>query len=172
MSTSTIGDTEMTETMTSLTVQDAADAESTFMLLAQHRQVNCIISPATVECSCSATLPLPNGNIDWPNAEHMAMIRHHAEVLAAAKLALAETPQQVTFAGNLRTGSNPAPAGWSDQQWHRDAMADSGTSHTLVGTVYAIQCQWCPEVFIGRTKREALPLFRAHEAAAQGGSGL
>lgn len=149
--------------------QAAADAEATFQLLAQHRQVNTIINPAQVECSCDAVLPLPNGNIDWPDAEHMALIRHHAEVLAAAKLALTDIPRQVTFSEHLRTYSNPAPAGWSNEQWHRDATLDSGTSHTLVGTTYTVQCMWCPEVFIGERKADAMRLFRAHEEATQAG---
>lgn len=158
----------MTVTATSLTAQDTADAEATFLLLAQHRQVNSIINPAQVECSCGTVLPLPHGNIDWPNAEHMALIRHHAEILAAAKRALPDTPDQVTFSSLLRTGSYPAPAGWSSEQWHRDASLDSGTSHTLVGTTYTIQCQWCPATFIGERKADAMRLFREHEAKAQG----
>lgn len=158
----------MTETTTQPTTQDTADAEATFQILAQHRQVNSIINPATVECSCDAVLQLPTGNYDWAEAEHRALVRHHAEVLAAAKLALADAPDQVRFSELLRHGSSRAPEGWSDAQWHRDAMLDSGTSHTLVGPTYTIQCEWCPATFIGERKADAMRLFRDHEAASQG----
>jgi ectoine hydroxylase-related dioxygenase (phytanoyl-CoA dioxygenase family) len=162
----------MTQTMTELTAQAAADVEGTFRLLAQHRQVNSIIRPSSVECSCGEALPLPSGNIDWPEAEHMALVRHHSEVLAAAKLALAETPDQVHFSEHLRTGTNRAPEGWTNQRWHQDATLDAGTSHVRVGPAYVIQCQWCPETFIGTRMADAMRLFRVHEAAAQGGRGL
>lgn len=173
MSTS-IGDTEMKQTTTLSEVreadaQEASDAEATYRLLLLHRQVNVIVDPATVECSCGEVIPLGQPLNDFVDAEQKAMIKHHAQVLAAAKRALPDTPHPVHFSSLLRTGSNPAPEGWDNKRWHQDASLDSGTSHTLVGTSYVIQCLWCPQVFIGERKADALRLFRAHEAEAQGG---
>ena len=58
---------------------------------------------------------------------------------------------------------NDAPAGWTDADWHADAIGDSRTSHSLVGRKYVIACAWCSCVFIADTKTKALARFRRHE---------
>lgn len=52
-----------------------------------------------------------------------------------------------------------------DAQRHADAIGDTGTSHVLIGRVYAVRCEWCPRLFVGSTKREALAELRRHERA-------
>lgn len=49
------------------------------------------------------------------------------------------------------------------RHWHQDASADTGTSHTLPGRLYIVQCEWCPEAFAAPTKAEAMDMFREHE---------
>lgn len=56
-----------------------------------------------------------------------------------------------------------APEGWGGRDWHAEAIADAGTSHTLVGRRYVIACEWCRCVFIAETKGAALDRFRGHE---------
>jgi hypothetical protein len=46
----------------------------------------------------------------------------------------------------------------------KDASGDTGTSHTLPGRLYIVQCEWCPEAFAAHTKVEAMAMFRKHEA--------
>jgi hypothetical protein len=58
---------------------------------------------------------------------------------------------------------NSNPGGFSEADWHQTASADSGTSHTLLGRQYVVACEWCPEVFYGPTKAEAVWNFRLHE---------
>ena len=47
--------------------------------------------------------------------------------------------------------------------WHRNAIADAGTSHTLVGRQYVVACEWCRCAFVAPTKDEAIDMFREHE---------
>lgn len=173
--TTSIGDTEMTQATETTTTtaaleadeQEAADAEATYRLLLLHRQVNCLMNPPTVECTCGEVIPIEHSHIDFVDAEQKTMLKHQSQVLAAAKRALPDTPNQVHFSSLLRHYSNPAPEGWTNKRWHQDASLDSGASHTLVGTTYTVQCLWCPEVFVGQRKADALRLFRAHEEAMQ-----
>jgi hypothetical protein len=58
-----------------------------------------------------------------------------------------------------------APKGWSDAKWHLEASFRAGTSHVLLGRVYGVACEWCPEKFYAPTRAEAIELFREHEAA-------
>lgn len=76
----------------------------------------------------------------------------------------------LNYARNLRNGvcGRTAPEGFSDGQWHRDASFDSGTSHTRVGRVYVVQCEWCDEAFAAGTAGEAMDMFRIHEEAMAG----
>lgn len=70
------------------------------------------------------------------------------------------------YAQNVRnTGpSNVAETfGFEDADWHQAASGDTGTSHTLPGRLYIVQCEWCPEAFAAKTKGEAMDMFRAHE---------
>jgi len=52
---------------------------------------------------------------------------------------------------------------WTLEAWHQDAIADSRSSHKLIGRAYVVQCEWCPAVFIAHTKATAMEIFRAHE---------
>lgn len=56
-----------------------------------------------------------------------------------------------------------APDGWTAQQWHADASADTGTSHYALGRMYVVACEWCRCTFLAPTKRDAMALFRIHE---------
>ena len=64
-------------------------------------------------------------------------------------------------------GHRTAPEGWDEKRWHQDAMQDAGTSHTLPGQLYVVQCEWCEEAFAAPHKREAMEMFRKHEAEMQ-----
>ena len=57
-----------------------------------------------------------------------------------------------------------------DAQRHADAIGDTGTSHVLIGRVYAVRCEWCPKIFVGNNKREAMAEFRRHERAVLDGA--
>jgi len=46
---------------------------------------------------------------------------------------------------------------------HLDAIADTGTSHTLHPRQYVVRCAWCPAIFFSSTKADAMEQFRAHE---------
>lgn len=79
-----------------------------------------------------------------------------------------EMESTLTYSGNVRGASGGSvPDGWDIKDWHRDAMADTGTSHSLHGRLYVVQCEWCPEAFAAPTKAEAMVLFRKHEADMQ-----
>lgn len=70
----------------------------------------------------------------------------------------------INYAGNVRSGAKGhVPDGWEARRWHQQAMADAGTSHTLPGRLYVVQCEWCPEAFAANTKAEAMAMFRRHE---------
>jgi hypothetical protein len=60
-------------------------------------------------------------------------------------------------------GYNEASDGWTQGDWHQSAAGDTGTSHTLPGRLYIVQCEWCPEAFAAPTKGQAMKMFRAHE---------
>jgi len=165
-------DTEMTQATTlndtsEADAQEAVDADATYRLLLLHRQMNCIVQPPAVECVCGEVIPIEHSHIDFVDAEQKTMLKHQSQVLAAAKRALPDTPNPVHFSSLLRHHSNPAPEGWTEKRWHQDAMLDSGTSHVLVGPSYVIQCEWCPQVFVGERKADAMRLFRAHETEMQ-----
>jgi len=61
--------------------------------------------------------------------------------------------------------SKLAPDGWRDDVWHQDATGDTGTSHTLPGRLFIVQCEWCDDAFAAYGKAEALAMFREHEKA-------
>lgn len=70
----------------------------------------------------------------------------------------------VRYGRGIRNGGHTAaPDGFTDAQWHQDAMGDTGTSHTMPGRLYVVQCEWCPAAFAARTRDEALSMFREHE---------
>ena len=66
--------------------------------------------------------------------------------------------------GIRNTGFIERPSDFTDEDWHADASADTGTSHTLPGRVFLVQCEWCPKAFAARTKAEAMAMFREHES--------
>ena len=76
----------------------------------------------------------------------------------------------LTYAPNVRNGGSgrTAPGDLDEHDWHQTATADTGTSHTLPGRLYVVQCEWCSNAFAARTKVEALALFRTHEAEMLG----
>lgn len=68
------------------------------------------------------------------------------------------------YAPNVRNGvSAHVPEGWGKKDWHQSATGDAGTSHTLPGRLYVVQCEWCPDAFGAYTKAEAMAMFRRHE---------
>ena len=70
------------------------------------------------------------------------------------------------YASNLRIAHGwGAQFGLSNAEWHRAAMADTGTSHMKLARAAVVQCEWCDEVFIAATMREAMAMFRTHEEA-------
>ena len=79
-------------------------------------------------------------------------------------------PIRLNYAPDVRnTGpSNTAPEGWTEESWHQDAAGDAGTSHSLPGRLYVVQCEWCPEAFAAYTKPKAMSMFQEHEAAMFG----
>lgn len=72
----------------------------------------------------------------------------------------------ITYGRDVRrTGpSGTAPEGCDEKSWHQEASGDTGTSHTLPGRLFIVQCEWCPEAFAASTKAEAMAMFREHEA--------
>ena len=58
----------------------------------------------------------------------------------------------------------PSPEEVEEAIHHVDSMGDTGVGYTPLGRVYAIKCMWCPDIFTGRTKSEALEKYRTHEA--------
>lgn len=66
--------------------------------------------------------------------------------------------------GIRQRGYNEAPQGWSAHDWHQTAAGDTGTSHTLPGRLYIVQCEWCPEAFAALNKSDAMQMFRKHES--------
>lgn len=70
----------------------------------------------------------------------------------------------VTYAKDVRnSGGREIPEGWGPGEYHQASVADTGTSHTLPGRLYVVQCEWCPDAFAAKTKAEAMSLFRQHE---------
>ena len=69
--------------------------------------------------------------------------------------------REAQAAARARDGAADA---W-DAQRHADAIGDTGTSHVPLGRVYAVRCEWCPKIFVGNNKREAMAEFRRHERA-------
>lgn len=64
-------------------------------------------------------------------------------------------------------GHQTAPEGWDNKRWHQDAIQDAGTSHTLPGNLYVVQCEWCEEAFAAPYEWEAMAMFRKHEDEMQ-----
>lgn len=74
----------------------------------------------------------------------------------------------INYASDVRgTGpSNVASTyGVTEESWHMQAIKDTGTSHTLPGLLYVVQCEWCTEAFAAHTKAVAMDMFRLHEDA-------
>lgn len=69
------------------------------------------------------------------------------------------------YAQNVKNGGYgiAAPEGFTSKQWHQDAIADTGTSHTRPGRLYIIQCEWCDEAFAANTAGESESMFLKHE---------
>ena len=63
-----------------------------------------------------------------------------------------------------------APEGFTNEQWHRDAIADTGASYTTHPRQYVVRCAWCPEIFFGPSKDAAMRQFRIHEREMLGGA--
>ena len=85
--------------------------------------------------------------------------QHVAALLAV--LAPHVAAREAQAAARARDGAADA---W-DAQRHADAIGDTGTSHVPLGRVYAVRCEWCPKIFVGNNKREAMAEFRRHERA-------
>ncbi|MBB2956808.1 hypothetical protein [Pseudoclavibacter helvolus] len=102
----------------------------------------------------------------WGVEEAVAIMAQFLSSAVEAVEASRGQDRSVVFAGGARnTGSRSRPDGdeFTDAQWHQYAIGDSGTSHTLPGRLYVVQCEWCPLTFAAPTKVEAMALFRAHE---------
>lgn len=73
------------------------------------------------------------------------------------------------YAPNVRNGGHTGrPDGFTEKQWHQDAAADTGFSHTLPGRLYIVQCEWCPKAFAAQSKAGAMAMFRRHEDEMSG----
>lgn len=57
----------------------------------------------------------------------------------------------------------PVLVSYADAFRHAYATADAGTSFVTLGRRYVVKCEWCPELFHGETKAEAVAAFRIHE---------
>ncbi|MCW2601850.1 MAG: hypothetical protein JWM02_3679 [Frankiales bacterium] len=55
-----------------------------------------------------------------------------------------------------------APDGFTDAQWHVDAIADSGVGY-VVDKGWHLRCAWCSFEVTAPTKREAVDAYREHE---------
>lgn len=73
---------------------------------------------------------------------------------------------------NAGMGNLPPDESWPVDEWHRSASADTGTSHTLPGRLYVVQCEWCDEAFAAHTKAKAMQMFRVHETAMLNPGGI
>jgi hypothetical protein len=71
----------------------------------------------------------------------------------------------LNYARNVRGAgpTNTASHGRTEAEHHQDCIGDAGTSHTLPGRLYVVQCEWCPEAFAAHTKAVAMIMFRRHE---------
>lgn len=94
----------------------------------------------------------------------------YASVVAALDGAPEPEPVKTLFyAPNVRNGGHTGrPDGFTEKQWHQDATADTGVSHTLPGRLYIVQCEWCPKAFAAQSKAGAMAMFRRHEDEMSG----
>lgn len=49
-----------------------------------------------------------------------------------------------------------APEGFTDAAWHIEASNDTGVDHALHPRQYVVTCEWCPAVFWGKRKADAM----------------
>lgn len=68
------------------------------------------------------------------------------------------------YATNLHIfNGRRGPDDMTPARWHEAAIADTGDSYLSMTRAAVVQCLWCDEVFIAKTVREAVVMFRAHE---------